>query len=159
MEHFLFLLGCGHCKHLDPTYQKLAKSFRAEKDVVIAQEDCGTLGFIRVTDLRESGEIIRPLAERVFGRIAAEDIIDPLSGKLIAKQGELLTDSFISKIKDSSVNEIAVRSVLTCQARRGICIRCYGMDLSKLSMVDIGTSAGVIAAQSIGEPGQTAVHI
>lgn len=123
------------------------------QDVVVTQEDCGTLGFIKVTDLRESGEIIRPISERVFGRIAAEDIIDPLSGKLIAKQGELLTDSFISRIKDSSVNEISIRSVLTCQSRRGICMRCYGMDLSKLSMVDIGTSAGVIAAQSIGEPG------
>ena len=123
------------------------------QDVVVTQENCGTLGYINVTDLRESGEVIRPLGDRVFGRIAAEDIIDPLSGKLIAKQGELLTESFVSRIKDSAVNEVSIRSVLTCQARRGVCVQCYGMDLSTLSMVDMGTSVGVIAAQSIGEPG------
>jgi len=123
------------------------------QDVVVAQDDCGTLGYIRVTDLRESGEVIRPLPDRIFGRIAAEDIIDPLSGKLLAKQGELLIDQVIDKIKDSAVSEVSIKSVLTCQARRGICIKCYGMDLSTLRLVDVGTAVGVIAAQSIGEPG------
>jgi DNA-directed RNA polymerase subunit beta' len=123
------------------------------QDVMVTLEDCRTLGFISITDLRESGEIITPLEDRVFGRVAAEDIVDPLTGKLIANQGDLITHALVDRIKDSAVAQIAVRSVLTCQAKRGVCAKCYGMDLSTLAPVDIGTAVGVIAAQSIGEPG------
>ena len=123
------------------------------QDVVITMDDCQTLGHLVVTDLKECGEVIQSIADRVYGRVAAEDILDPVSGKLIAKQGDLVGDSTVEKIKDSAVSAIAVRSVLTCQAKRGVCTKCYGMDLSMLRAVDIGTAVGVIAAQSIGEPG------
>jgi DNA-directed RNA polymerase subunit beta' len=123
------------------------------QDVVIAMIDCQSLGYMITTDLKEFGEIIQHLADRVYGRVAAADIVDPVSGALIAKQDELITDAIIEKIRDSAVSSVAVRSVLTCQAKRGVCAKCYGMDLSKLALVDIGTAVGVIAAQSIGEPG------
>jgi len=123
------------------------------QDVVITMADCQTLGHLLVTDLKECGEVIQSIADRVYGRVAAEDIVDPVSGKIIAKQGDLVSDSLVEKIKDSAVSTIAVRSVLTCQAKRGVCAKCYGMDLSMLRTVDIGTAVGVIAAQSIGEPG------
>ncbi|MCB9492948.1 MAG: DNA-directed RNA polymerase subunit beta' [Epsilonproteobacteria bacterium] len=123
------------------------------QDVVITQKDCQTLGYITISDLKESGDVIVPLIDRAYGRVAAEDVKDPVSGKLIAKQDELFDDALIEKIKDSAITEIAVRSVLTCQAKHGVCSKCYGMDLSTLELVDTGLAVGVIAAQSIGEPG------
>jgi len=123
------------------------------QDVVVSQADCQTLGYVTITDLKESGEVITVLADRVFGRIVAADIIDPLSGKLLAKQGDVIKDITVDQLKDSAVIEVSVRSVLTCQAKRGVCAQCYGMDLSTLNIVDTGTAVGVIAAQSIGEPG------
>ena len=123
------------------------------QDVVITMVDCQTLGYITMTDLKEYGEIIQPIADRVYGRVPADDIKDPVSGMLVVKQGELITDAIVEKIRDSAVSSMAIRSVLTCLAKRGICAKCYGMDLSTLSKVDIGTAVGVIAAQSIGEPG------
>ncbi len=123
------------------------------QDVVVTQIDCQTLGYLSISELRESGEVIAPLAKRVFGRIAAEDIKDPVSGKIIVKQGDLIDDSVVEILKDSAVTQAAVRSVLTCQSKRGICAKCYGMDLSTQKLVDVGTAVGIIAAQSIGEPG------
>ncbi len=123
------------------------------QDVVITQSDCNTLGYITLRDMRESGETIEPLEDRVYGRFVAEDVLDPVTGKLIVRQGELIDYDVIEKIKDSAVNEMAVRSVLTCQSKRGICAKCYGLDLSTQKLVDIGVAAGIIAAQSIGEPG------
>ena len=123
------------------------------QDVVITMPDCQTLGYVTISDLKEYGEIIQPLSDRVYGRVTAEDIKDPVSGTLIARQGDLINDAVVEKIRDSAVSMIAVRSVLTCQAKRGICAHCYGMDLSTLSLVNIGVAVGVIAAQSIGEPG------
>jgi len=123
------------------------------QEVIVTTLDCGTLGNIKVTDLKVGGEVIAPLADRVYGRVAAEDIRDAFSGKLILPQGELITDEVVARIKDAEVIEIAVRSVLTCQSKRGICAKCYGVDLSKYKLVDIGMAVGVIAAQSIGEPG------
>ena len=123
------------------------------QDVVVKQRDCRTLGYVTVSDLAESGQVIEELAKRIFGRIAAEDIIDPVTGKLICKKDDLLTDSLVNLVKDSSVSEVRVRSVLSCQAKRGVCALCYGMDLSILELVDVGTAVGIIAAQSIGEPG------
>jgi len=123
------------------------------QDVVVSMADCQTLGYVNITDLKESGEVITALADRVFGRVVAADILDPLSGKLLAKQGDIIKDITVEQLKDSAVVEVAVRSVLTCQAKRGVCSQCYGMDLSTLNVVDVGTAVGVIAAQSIGEPG------
>jgi DNA-directed RNA polymerase subunit beta' len=123
------------------------------QDVVITQSDCNTLGYVTVSDLKESGEIIEPLEDRVFGRILAEDLKDPVTGKLIARQGDLVNNNVVEEIKESAVTHVAVRSVMTCQTKRGICAKCYGMDLSSLELVDVGTAVGIIAAQSIGEPG------
>lgn len=123
------------------------------QDVIVTQEDCGTLGYITLNEIIESGVIIESLAKRVFGRVASEDIKDPLTGVLIAQQGDLLTDDIVEIIKDSAVAEIKVRSVLTCTSKRSVCIKCYGMDLSTQRYVDIGSAVGILAAQSIGEPG------
>ncbi|MFA5074572.1 MAG: DNA-directed RNA polymerase subunit beta' [Candidatus Babeliales bacterium] len=123
------------------------------QDVVITQKDCNNLGYITLTDLKESGEIIEPLEDRILGRIAAEDIIGPVSGELIVKQGELINSNLVDKIKESAVTHVSVRSVMTCQSKRGVCAKCYGMDLSTLELVDVGSAVGIVAAQSIGEPG------
>jgi len=123
------------------------------QDVVITKSDCNTLGYVTLTDLKESGEILETLEERIFGRVLAEDLKDPVSGKLISRQGELVTNDIIEKVQDSAVTKVAVRSVMTCQSKRGVCAQCYGMDLAKLRLVDIGSAVGIIAAQSIGEPG------
>ncbi len=123
------------------------------QDVVITKNDCNTLGYVVLSNLKESGELIESLEERTFGRILAEDLKDPVSGQLIARQGELCTDAIIDKIKDSSATQVAVRSVMTCKAKRGVCAKCYGMDLATLQLVEIGSAVGIIAAQSIGEPG------
>lgn len=123
------------------------------QDVVITVNDCQTLGYVTITDLKEFGDIIQPLADRVYGRVAAADVVDPLMGSIVIKQGDLVTDVLVEKVRDSAAVSIPVRSVLTCQSKRGVCAKCYGMDLSKLALADIGTAVGVIAAQSIGEPG------
>jgi DNA-directed RNA polymerase subunit beta' len=123
------------------------------QDVVVTMEDCKTLGYVDIEDLKESGDIISPLAQRVYGRMLAADIKDPVTGALLFNQGHIITKNDISKLNDSAVSKIQVRSVLTCQGKRGICAACYGLDLSKGAIVDIGTTVGIIAAQSIGEPG------
>lgn len=123
------------------------------QDVIVTKDDCSTLGYIVVSDLKESGNTIESLTDRVFGRIVAEDVKDPVTGKLIVRQGEMVTQNVVSRIKESAVVEVAVRSALTCKARRGICARCYGMDLATMQLVDVGATVGIIAAQSIGEPG------
>ncbi len=123
------------------------------QDVVVTQQDCNTLGYITLKDLKESGEIILAVADRILGRILAEDVKDPLTGKLIAAQGEMVTDNVVEKVRDSAVTRVAVRSSLTCRARRGVCAKCYGMDLSASRLVELGVAVGIIAAQSIGEPG------
>ncbi len=123
------------------------------QDVVITSKDCLTLGFITLKDIVESGKIIEPLVKRIYGRIVANDVNDPLTGKLLAERGTLLIDDLVEIIKDSAVVEVDVRSPLTCQSKRGMCAQCYGMDLSTQQITDIGTAVGIIAAQSIGEPG------
>ena len=123
------------------------------QDVIIALDDCQTLGYIEIADLKESGDVISALANRAIGRVLAADVKDPISGELVFTQGQLIGRDDISRLADSAVSTIYVRSVLTCQAKRGICAQCYGYDLSKGALVDVGTTVGVIAAQSIGEPG------
>ena len=123
------------------------------QDVIISLDDCQTLGYIEIEDLKESGDIISPLANRAIGRVLAADVKDPISGELIFKQGQLIGRDDISRLADSAVAKLMIRSVLTCQAKRGVCAQCYGFDLSKGALVDVGTTVGVIAAQSIGEPG------
>ena len=123
------------------------------QDVIISAIDCGTLDGIESRAIVESGEIIEPLRDRIVGRVALEDISDPFSGDLIAKGSELITEDLASVIEDSGVEKVKIRSVLTCAARRGVCAKCYGRDLSTGELTELGLAVGVIAAQSIGEPG------
>lgn len=123
------------------------------QDAVIIMDDCKTLGYIELEDLKESGDVILPLANRSFGRVIAADTKDPVTGELIFVQGQEIDHAGVIKLSNSAVSKLLVRSVLTCQARRGLCAKCYGYDLSKGSLAMIGTAVGVIAAQSIGEPG------
>ena len=96
------------------------------------------LGYIEIEDLKESGDIISPLVNRALGRDLAADVKDPITGELIFKQGQLIGREDISRLADSAVSKLLVRSVLTCQAKRGVCARCYGFDLSKGALVDVG---------------------
>lgn len=123
------------------------------QDVIVALDDCQTLGYIELEDLKESGDVICLLANRIIGRVLAADVKDDISGQLLFKQGHLIGREDIAVVADAVVSKILVRSALTCQAKRGICAQCYGYDLSKGRLVDVGTTVGVIAAQSIGEPG------
>lgn len=123
------------------------------QDVVISMQDCNSVGFIDLEDLQESGDVIYSLVNRVHGRILAIDLVDPVSGKLLLKQNHLVKREDLDIISTSAVSKISVRSSLTCQAKRGVCAYCYGMDLSKGALVEVGSAVGIIAAQSIGEPG------
>ena len=123
------------------------------QDVIIAEVDCGTTEGIIVTSLVEGGEIIQPLEERIFGRITVEDIKDPITKELIIKRNQEIDEELTQKIIDAGIDRVKIRSVLTCQAKFGVCTRCYGIDLAGGEPVEIGEAVGIIAAQSIGEPG------
>ena len=123
------------------------------QDVIISEIDCGTLDGIESRAIVESGEIIEPLRDRILGRVALEDINDPFTGDPIATGSELITEELASMIDDSGVEKVRIRSVLTCAARRGVCAKCYGRDLATGELTELGLAVGVIAAQSIGEPG------
>lgn len=123
------------------------------QDVIISEKDCGTREGITVTALIEGGEIIQSLEERIFGRLLAEDIKDPITGEVIVKKNEVIDEEKLKKIVDAGINSVKIRSVLTCETRHGVCAKCYGIDLARGKMVDIGEAVGIIAAQSIGEPG------
>ena len=123
------------------------------QDVVVTINDCGTLGYTELEDLKESGKIIHPLIRRLYGRILVADLKDGLTGEVLLKRGQLMTRVEVAAINDAYITKAAVRSVLTCQSKRGVCAQCYGMDLATGAVVEMGTAIGVIAAQSIGEPG------
>ncbi len=123
------------------------------QDVIVREEDCGTENGISVSDIREGKEIIEVLKERIIGRYAAEDIVDPSSKKTIAKRNSFITADMASRIEKAGVKKLVIRSVLTCHSEYGVCAKCYGSDLSTNTNVDVGESVGIIAAQSIGEPG------
>ena len=123
------------------------------QDVVISIPDCKTLGYIELDSLKESGDVLYSLANRAYGRVVAADVKDPVSGQLLFKQGEIVRRDDIDRLANSAVSKVLVRSVLTCQAKRGVCSVCYGLDLAKRSLIDVGCTVGIIAAQSIGEPG------
>ena len=123
------------------------------QDSVMSEPDCGTLDGIEMTPLMEGGEIIEPLGDRVLGRVALEDVKDPFTGEVIVKANEEIDEALVNRIEDAGLERIKIRSVLTCQSKRGVCILCYGRDLARGHMVNLGEAIGVIAAQSIGEPG------
>jgi len=123
------------------------------QDVIIAEVDCGTTNGITVTSLVEGGEIIQPLEERILGRVVVEDIKDPLTKELIVKRNQEIDEELTQKVIDAGIDKIKIRSVLTCNSKFGVCTKCYGMDLGRGEPVEIGEAVGIIAAQSIGEPG------
>jgi DNA-directed RNA polymerase subunit beta' len=123
------------------------------QDVVVGEFDCATLGGIFVTPLVEGGEIIEPIGERILGRVALEDIHDPFTGEIIAKANDEIDEKLVEKIENAGLERVKIRSVLTCRSKRGVCMRCYGRDLARGQLVNIGEAVGIIAAQSIGEPG------
>ncbi len=123
------------------------------QDAVVTEYDCGTLDGIYVTALTEGGEIIESVASRVLGRVAQDDVIDPLTGEIIVEADNEITEDLAERIDKCGIDRVKIRSVLTCQSKQGICVLCYGRDLARGRLVNIGESVGVIAAQSIGEPG------
>jgi DNA-directed RNA polymerase subunit beta' len=123
------------------------------QDLVITEEDCGTTQGIVVTPLIEGGDVVEPLHERVLGRVTVQDIYDPKSNAVIIPQGTLLDEGWIKKLEDVTIDQVFVRTAITCESRYGICSACYGRDLARGHRVNIGEAIGVIAAQSIGEPG------
>src|SRR5262245_17014492 len=123
------------------------------QDSIVSDQDCGTLDGIEMTPLVEGGEIIEKLGERVLGRVALEDIRDPFTNEILVQANEEIDEERVARIEDAGLERVRIRSALTCQARRGICIRCYGRDLARGKVVNMGEAVGIIAAQSIGEPG------
>jgi DNA-directed RNA polymerase subunit beta' len=123
------------------------------QDSIISEQDCGTLDGIEMSPLVEGGEVIEALGDRVLGRVALEDIRDPFTGNVIVHSNDEIDETKVLAIEDAGIERVKIRSVLTCQSRRGVCIRCYGRDLARGHMVNLGEAIGVIAAQSIGEPG------
>ncbi len=123
------------------------------QDSIITEEDCGTMDGIEMTPLVEGGEVIEGLGDRVLGRVALEEIHDPFNNDVLVPASEEIDEDLVKRIEESGLERVKIRSVLTCQSRQGVCIRCYGRDLARGHMVNLGEAIGVIAAQSIGEPG------
>jgi len=123
------------------------------QDVIISLDDCETLDGIYVTSIIEGGEIIEPLRDRIVGRVALENVKDPLTGEQIVDVNQEITETLAGDIQSAGIEKIKIRSVLTCKAKRGVCVKCYGRNLATGNLVNMGEAVGVIAAQSIGEPG------
>jgi DNA-directed RNA polymerase subunit beta' len=123
------------------------------QDAIITEEDCGTTRGLTTSAVVDGGEVIAPLADRILGRTAAVDTFDPLSGQVVLPAGALIDEDAIEQIERAGIDTVAIRSVLTCESRIGVCGKCYGRDLARGTVVNIGEAVGVIAAQSIGEPG------
>ncbi|MDP7057012.1 MAG: DNA-directed RNA polymerase subunit beta' [Nitrospinaceae bacterium] len=123
------------------------------QDIIIQEDDCGTLRGVDLTSLVDAGEIIQPLGERILGRTALEDVIDPFNGDVLVKANEMITEGIVEAIENAGIEMVKIRSNLTCESRQGLCIKCYGRNMATLDWVEIGEPIGVIAAQSIGEPG------
>ncbi len=123
------------------------------QDIIINEEDCGTLRGITVEALKDNDEVIVPLGDRILGRVSLEDIFDPLTGELIVSSGQLIDEQIVARIDETSIDQVEIRSVLTCESKQGCCSKCYGRNLATGRMSESGEAVGVIAAQSIGEPG------
>ncbi|MCC7257395.1 MAG: DNA-directed RNA polymerase subunit beta', partial [Gammaproteobacteria bacterium] len=123
------------------------------QDLVVTEVDCGTRGGLLMTPLVEGGDVVEPLRERVLGRVLADDVVNPADGKLILEAGVLLDEHKVRRLEHFSIDQVRVRSPITCNTRYGVCSQCYGRDLARGHRVNIGEAVGVIAAQSIGEPG------
>lgn len=123
------------------------------QDCVVIEEDCGTKNGITTGAVIDGGEVIVPLGERILGRCAGEDVLHPLTGDVVVKQGELIDEALVEAVEAAGIDRVLIRSALTCETKGGICGKCYGRDLARGTTVNIGEAVGVIAAQSIGEPG------
>ena len=123
------------------------------QDCMVTEEDCGTIDGIEIGHLIEAGEIIDPVWDRVLGRVALEDIVDPITGEVLVKANEEINEEAVKKLREAGIEKVSIRSVLTCEAKFGVCRKCYGRDLATGRLVEIGEAVGIIAAQSIGEPG------
>ncbi len=123
------------------------------QDVIISEIDCGTILGIEVTALKDVEQEREPLGERITGRVAQEDVIDPRTDEVIIPAGDMITEEIAEKIEDASIDSVYIRTVLTCESKRGVCAKCYGRNLTNGKMVEIGEAVGIVAAQSIGEPG------
>ncbi len=158
LEYFISTLGAR--KGLADTALKTADAgyltrrlVDVSQDVIINEEDCGTLRGIEVEPLRKNEEIVETLGERILGRVSLHDVYDPISEELLLEAGQQIMEADIAKIENSPIERIEVRSPLTCEATKGICGKCYGRNLATNKMVQRGEAVGVVAAQSIGEPG------
>jgi DNA-directed RNA polymerase subunit beta' len=123
------------------------------QDVVITEEDCGTILGLEMAALKEGEDIIEPLKDRIVGNVALEDVIDPIDGQRIVEAGRMIEEAAAESIEEAGIQSVRIRSVLTCEAKRGVCRACYGRNLATMQPVDIGEAVGILAAQSIGEPG------
>ncbi len=155
-----FVSTHGARKGLSDTALKTASSgyltrrlVDVSQDVIVTETDCGTLDGLFVTALIEGGEVIERMGDRILGRVALDDVIDPMNNDILVTANEEITEDLVKKIDEAGVDRVRIRSVLTCQSKKGICSSCYGRDLSRGRIVNMGEAVGVIAAQSIGEPG------
>jgi DNA-directed RNA polymerase subunit beta' len=123
------------------------------QDAIITEDDCGTTRGLTISAVVDGGEVIAPLSDRILGRTASIDILDPLSGKVVVAAGALIDEEAVERVERAGLDQVGIRSVLTCEAPVGVCGKCYGRDLARGTVVNIGEAVGVIAAQSIGEPG------
>ena len=123
------------------------------QDMIISMIDCNTVRYAEMSALKEGEDVKEPLAERILGRVAAEDVKDPFKGDIIVKAGQTVTEEIAQRIAETSIETVRIRSVLTCESRRGVCAKCYGRNMATGQLVDVGEAVGTIASQSIGEPG------
>jgi DNA-directed RNA polymerase subunit beta' len=158
MEYFISTHGAR--KGLSDTALKTADSgyltrrlVDVSQDVIVTRDDCGTLNGIEVSAIKQGSEELVPLKDRIYGRVITDDIVQPGSKKVIAPAGKLLTVLDAEEIDDAGIEKVKIRSALTCESRRGICAKCYGLNLATGNLVGHGEAIGIIAAQSIGEPG------
>ncbi|MGV3557155.1 DNA-directed RNA polymerase subunit beta' [Larkinella arboricola] len=123
------------------------------QDVIITEDDCGTLRGLQISALKDNEDIVEPLSERILGRVTVHDVYNPLTKQLIVAGGSEINEEIAAAIDETSIETVEIRSVLTCESKKGVCAKCYGRNLATGRMVDIGEAVGVIASQSIGEPG------
>ncbi|KAB2924543.1 MAG: DNA-directed RNA polymerase subunit beta' [Bacteroidetes bacterium] len=123
------------------------------QDAIISEEDCGTFRGVHTSALKEGEDVKEPLAERILGRVAVHDVKDPMTGVILVKAGEIIDEEVATAVSETSIETVEIRSVLTCESKRGVCAKCYGRNLTTGKLVEVGETVGIIAAQSIGEPG------
>ena len=123
------------------------------QDIIINEQDCGTLRGIKMQALKDNEDVIQSLEDRIIGRVSMHEVRDPITDDVICEANQLITEKIAKKVAETSIEEVEIRSVLTCETERGVCAKCYGRDMARNSLVQVGEAVGVIAAQSIGEPG------